>query len=150
MVRRCYFSASCSYPSNLIEYVDSTDHSENLPNLRNFRHVRFALTSECLLIEAEEWISASVAAQCWERLLKNFRENAIETVTLTLPKIHPNRFPEAERMHWVALDAALTRADMSHLRRVYLEDESSQGMDYRVAVIKDILPNLYDKGLLVF
>ncbi|SJL02861.1 uncharacterized protein ARMOST_06201 [Armillaria ostoyae] len=133
-----------------LEYADSTDHSENLPNLSNFRHVRFALTPECLLIEPEEWISASIAAQCWERLLKNFRENVIETVTLMLPKIHPNRFPEAERRHWVALDAALTRADMSHLRRVYLEDESSQGTDYRVAVIKDILPNLYDKGLLVF
>ncbi|KAK0491788.1 hypothetical protein EDD18DRAFT_1186254 [Armillaria luteobubalina] len=133
-----------------LENADSTDHSESLPNLSNFRHIRFALSSECLLIEPEEWMSASVAAQCWERLLKNFRENIIETVTLTLPKIHPNRFPEAERRYWVALDATLTRADMSHLRRVYLEDENSQGMDYRVAVIKDILPNLYDKGLVVF
>ncbi len=67
-----------------------------------------------------------------------------------LPKMSPDKFPEAERMYWVALDAALTRADMSHLRRVYLEDESSQEMDYRIAVIKDMLPNLYDKGLLVF
>ncbi len=82
--------------------------------------------------------------------MKNFRENAIESVTLMLPKIHPDKFPGAERRHWVALDAALTRADMSHLRRVYLEDESSQGMGYRDAVIKDILPNLYKRGLLVF
>ncbi|KAK0185298.1 hypothetical protein F5146DRAFT_202169 [Armillaria mellea] len=133
-----------------LEYADSTDHSENLPTLSNFRHIRFALTPECLLIESEGWISASIAARCWERLLKNFKENIIETVTLTLPKIHPNRFPEAERRHWLALDAALTRADMSHLRRVCLEDERSQGMDYRVAVIKDIFPSLYDKGLLVF
>ncbi|KAK0479529.1 hypothetical protein IW261DRAFT_1564177 [Armillaria novae-zelandiae] len=133
-----------------LENADSTDHSENLPNLSNFRHVRFALTSECLLIEPEEWMSASVAAQYWERVLKNFRENIIETVTFTLPKIHPIWFPDSERRYWVALYAALTRADMSHLRRVYLEDENSQGMDIRVAVIKDIFPNLYDKGLLVF
>ncbi|KAK0436224.1 hypothetical protein EV421DRAFT_1908097 [Armillaria borealis] len=132
-----------------LEALHSADAS-HLPDISRFRHIRLTLTPEGLRCESEEWISASIAARCWERLLKNFRENVIETVALMLPKIHPDKFPEAERMHWVALDAALTRADMSHLRRVYLEDESSQGMGYRDAVIKDILPNLYERGLLVF
>ncbi|SJL02860.1 uncharacterized protein ARMOST_06200 [Armillaria ostoyae] len=132
-----------------LEALDSAD-ANHLPDISRFRHIRLNLTPEGLRWGSEGWISASIAAQCWERLLKNFRENVIETVTLMLPKIHPNRFPEAERMCWVALDAALTRADMSHLQRVYLEDESSQEMGYRDAVIKDILPNLYERGLLVF
>ncbi|KAK0209313.1 hypothetical protein DFS33DRAFT_525981 [Desarmillaria ectypa] len=136
-----------------LEALDSTDTvnlPENLPDISRFRHVRLTLTPECLGYESEGWISASLAALCWAQMMENLRENAIETVTLTLPKTHPDKFPESDRMHWIALDAALTRADMSHLRGVYLEDESSQGMDYRLTVIKDILPNLYDKGLLVF
>ncbi|KAK0450522.1 uncharacterized protein EV420DRAFT_1646441 [Desarmillaria tabescens] len=135
-----------------LEALDSTDsiHPENLPDISRFRHVRLTLTQECLGCESEEWISASLAAICWTQILENFRENVIETVTLMLPKIHPEKFPEAERMHWIALDAALMRADMSHLRGVYLEDEISQEMGYRNAVIKNILPNLYGKGLLVF
>ncbi|KAK0185297.1 hypothetical protein F5146DRAFT_202148 [Armillaria mellea] len=129
--------------------VDSAD-ANHLPDVSRLRHIRLTLSPEGLRCESEGWISASIAARCWERLLKNFRENVIETVTLMLPKIHPDKFPEAERMHWVALDAALTRADMGHLRCVYLEDESSQGMGYSDAVIKDILPNLYERGLLIF
>ncbi|KAK0234309.1 hypothetical protein IW262DRAFT_144781 [Armillaria fumosa] len=125
----------------------STNH---LPDISRFRHVRLLFTLQDPLCEPEEWISGSMAARYWERLLDNFRENVIETVTLTLPKVHPDKLPEAERKHWVALDAALTHADMSHLRRVYLEDESSQGLGYRDGVIKDIFPTLYEKGLLEF
>ncbi|KAK0479524.1 hypothetical protein IW261DRAFT_1564173 [Armillaria novae-zelandiae] len=132
-----------------LEALHSAD-ANHMPDISRFRHVRLTLAPEGLRCESEGWISASIAARCWERLLRNFRENDIETVTLMLPKIHPNKFPEAERMYWVALDAALTRADMSHLRRVYLVDESSQGMGYCDAVINDLFPNLYERGLLVF
>lgn len=132
-----------------LEPLHSAD-TNHLPDISRFRHIRLTLTPESLRCESEGWLSPSIAARCWERLLTNFRENVIETITLTFPKIHPNKFPEAERMHWVALDAALTRADMSHLRRVYLEDERSQGMGYCDAVIKDLFFNLYERGLLVF
>ncbi|KAK0479530.1 hypothetical protein IW261DRAFT_143785 [Armillaria novae-zelandiae] len=131
-----------------LKIFDSVDDL-SLPDISRFQHVRLMLTPQDLS-EPEQWRSASIAAQCWGWLLKNFRENIIETVTLTLPEVHPDQFPEAERMHWAVLDAALTRADMSHLRRVYLEDERSQGMGYRVGVMKDLLPNLYERGLLVF
>ncbi|KAK0491789.1 hypothetical protein EDD18DRAFT_540346 [Armillaria luteobubalina] len=132
-----------------LETLDSTS-ANHLPDISRFRHVHLLSALQDHLCESEEWISGSMVAHCWEQLLHNFRENVIETVTLMLPEIPSDKFPEAERMHWVALDAALTRADMTHLRCVYIKHERSQRLGYRDGVIKDMFPNLYEKGLLVF
>ncbi|KAG7451719.1 uncharacterized protein BT62DRAFT_915574 [Guyanagaster necrorhizus] len=125
-----------------LETFDYVSDPEDIPDLSRFRHVRLTVTPEYVsgsgMYELDVEI-ASFVAFCWSQMLSGFRENAIESVALLLPKA-------AQRVRCTALDAALTRADMSHLRRVYLEDETAT--EYRDEVIKDILPNLYEKGLL--
>ncbi|KIY73199.1 hypothetical protein CYLTODRAFT_417171 [Cylindrobasidium torrendii FP15055 ss-10] len=126
--------------------TDSRQAGGILPDVGHFRHVLLTLTPDC--VHSQSWTSASVVARWWADILEQTKESVMEKLTLTFPRPDPCSLSPTHKMHWHALDKALTQGAVGASLKEVHTDFGTIHSDLREAALRDALPTLHKRGLI--